>query len=92
MASLQQHSHSGTLPLDSGVCDFIVCPLYLLNLEVIACHSCHPSMSNGIQIGCRHDIGEGIVVGFDQEGLVPQLLLELWPTWGLRILTWGNGI
>ena len=60
-----------------GVGNLIVRPAHVLDLKVISCHSCHPFMSNGIQIGNHHDVGQRVIVSLDEEGLVLQVLLKL---------------
>ena len=60
-----------------GVGDLVIHPVYILDLEVVSSHCHHPPMSDGIQIGCRHDVGQQIVVGADEERLVLQILPKL---------------
>ena len=63
--------------LAEGIGDLVICPAYVLDLKVVSGHCHHPPMSDGIQIGCRHDIGQRIVVNADQEGLVLQIFPKL---------------
>ena len=60
-----------------GIGNLVIHPTYVLNLKVVSSHCHHPPMSDSIQIGHRHDIGQWIVVGADQEGLVLQILPKL---------------
>ena len=60
-----------------GVGDLVIRPVYVLDLKVVSSHCRHPPMSDGIQIGRRHDVGQRIVVSADQEGLVLQVLPKL---------------
>ena len=60
-----------------GVGDLVICPAYVLDLKVVSGHCRHPPMSDSIQIGCRHDVGQRIVVGADQEGLILQIFPKL---------------
>ena len=57
--------------------DLVICPTYILNLKVVSGHCHHPPMSDSIQIGCHHDVGERIVVSADQEGLILQIFPKL---------------
>ena len=57
-----------------GIGNLVIHPAYILDLKVVSSHCRHPPMSNGIQIGHRHDM---IVVGVDQEGLVLQIFPKL---------------
>ena len=49
-----------------GVGDLVIHPAYILDLEVVSSHCRHPPMSDGVQIGHRHDVGQRIVVGVDK--------------------------
>ena len=60
--------------LAEGVGNLVIRSAYVLDLKVVSSHCRHPPMSNGVQIGRCHDIGQRIVVGVDQEGLVLQVL------------------
>ena len=60
-----------------GVSNLVICPVYVLDLEVVSSHCRHPPMSDGVQIGRRHDVGQQIVVGADEERLVLQILPKL---------------
>ena len=60
-----------------GISDLVIHPAYVLDIEVVSSHCHHPPMSDGIQIGCRHDVGQRIVVSVDQERLVLQILPKL---------------
>ena len=60
-----------------GVGDLVIRPAHVLDLEVVSSHCRHPPMSNGVQIGHRHDVGQWIVVGADEERLVLQILPKL---------------
>ena len=60
-----------------GVGDLVICPAYVLNLKVVSGHCCHPPMSDNVQIGHHHDVGQRIVVGADQEGLILQIFPKL---------------
>ena len=60
-----------------GVGNLVIHPTYILDLEVVSSHCCHPPMSDGVQIECRHDVGQRIVVGADEERLVLQILPKL---------------
>ena len=60
-----------------GVSDLVIHPAYVLDLRVVSDHCRHPPMSDGVQIGCHHDVGERIVVGADQEGLILQIFPKL---------------
>ena len=60
-----------------GVGDLVIRPAYVLDLKVVSCHCRHPPMSDGIQIGRCHDVGQWIVVGGDQEGLILQIFPKL---------------
>ena len=60
-----------------GVCDLVIHPTCIFNLKVVSSHCRHPPMSDGVQIGHRHDVGQRIVVGADQERLVLQILPKL---------------
>ena len=60
-----------------GIGDLVIHPAYVLDLKVVSSHCRHPPMSDGIQIGCRHEIVQRIVVCVDQEGLVLQILPKL---------------
>ena len=48
-----------------GISDLVIHPVYVLDLKVESSHCHHPPMSDGIQIGHRHDVGQRIVVGAD---------------------------
>ena len=60
-----------------GVSDLVIRPAYVLDLKVVSGHCRHPPMSDGVQIGHCHDVGERIVVGADQEGLILQIIPKL---------------
>ena len=60
-----------------GVGNLVIRPTYILNLKVVSSHCLHPPMSDGIQIGHHHDVGQRIVVGADEERLVLQILPKL---------------
>ena len=60
-----------------GVGDLVIHPVYILDLEVVSSHCRHPPMSDGVQIGHHHDVGQRIVVGADEERLVLQILPKL---------------
>ena len=60
-----------------GVSNFVIHLAYVLDLKVVSSHCRHPPMSNGVQIGRRHDVGQRIVVGADQERLVLQIFPKL---------------
>ena len=60
-----------------GVGDFIVCPTYVFDLEVVSSHCRYPPVSDGIQVRRRHDIGQRVIVGPDEEGLVLRILPKL---------------
>ena len=60
-----------------GVGDLVICPAYVLDLKVVSGHCHHPPVSDGVQIGHHHDVGEQIVVGADQEGLILQIFPKL---------------
>ena len=60
-----------------GISDLVIRPAYVLDLKVVSSHCCHPPMCDGIQIGRHHDVGQRIVVGADQEGLVLQIFPKL---------------
>ena len=51
--------------LAEGVRDFVIGTTHLLDLKVVAHHHCNPPMSDSIQIGCQHDISEGVIVSLD---------------------------
>ena len=57
-----------------GIGDLVIHPAYVLDLKVVSSYCRHPLMSDGVQIGHRHDIGQRIVIAVDQEGLVLQIL------------------
>ena len=59
------------------VSDLVICPTYVLNLEVVSSHCRHPPMSDSVQVGRHHDVGQRIVVGADEERLVLQILPKL---------------
>ena len=60
-----------------GVSDLVIRPAYIVDLEVVSSHCCHPPMSDGIQIGHLHEVSQWIVVGVDEERLVLQILPKL---------------
>ena len=60
-----------------GIGDLVIRPAYVLDLEVVSSHCHHPPMSDSIQIGRRHDVGQWIVVSADEERLVLQILPKL---------------
>ena len=60
-----------------GVHDLVIHPEPVFDLKVVSSHCCHPPMSDGVQIGHRHDVGQRIVVSADQERLVLQILPKL---------------
>ena len=60
-----------------GVGDLVIHPAYILDLEVVSSHCRHPPMSDGVQIGRRHDVGQRIVIGSDEERLVLQIFPKL---------------
>ena len=60
-----------------GIGDLVIRPVYVPNLKVVSGHCRHPPMSDGVQIGHRHDVGQRIVVSADQEGLILQIFPKL---------------
>ena len=60
-----------------GIGDLVIRPAYVLDLKVVSGHCRHPPMSDGVQIGHRHDVGQWIVVGADQKGLILQIFPKL---------------
>ena len=60
-----------------GISDLVIHPMYVLDLKVVSGHCRHPPMSDSIQIGRCHDVGQRIVVGADQEGLILQIFPKL---------------
>ena len=60
-----------------GVGDLVIHPTYVFDLEVVSGHCRHPPVSDGIQVRHRHDIGQWVIIGADQEGLVLQILPKL---------------
>ena len=60
-----------------GVGDLVIRPVYVLDLKVVSGHCRHLPVSDGVQIGRRHDVGQQIVVGADPEGLILQIFPKL---------------
>ena len=60
-----------------GVGDLVIRPAYVLDLKVVSSHCRHPPMSDSIQIGHHHDLGQRIVVDADEERLVLRILPKL---------------
>ena len=53
-----------------GVGYLVVRPAYILDLEIVPYHCRYPPVPNSVQIGCRQDIGQRVIVGSNKEGLV----------------------
>ena len=51
--------------------------MYVLDLEVVPHHCRYPPVPNSVQIGHRQDIGQWVIVGSNEEGLVLQILPKL---------------
>ena len=60
-----------------GVGDLVVCPMYVLDLKVVSSHCPYPLVPDGVQVRHHHDIGERVIVGPDEEGLILQILSKL---------------
>ena len=60
-----------------GIGDLVVHPMHILDLDVLTRHCRHPSVSNSVQVGHCHDIGQRVIVGPYKEGLILQILPKL---------------
>ena len=66
-----------------GSMGYIICPPCAISCHFLAIKTpvlwfaSYPAVSNCVQIGCGHHVGEQVIVRLHLEGLVLQVLLEL---------------
>ena len=68
-----QSSHD----LAQHICHSVITSFLVFQFEVEPCKGSHPSVTSGIEVRCHHYVSQGIVICLYQEGLIGQVLLEM---------------
>ena len=63
--------------LAQHVCHSVIMPLLIFHLKIEMLKGSYPLVASGTKVQCHHYVSQGVVICLYQEGLIEQVLLEM---------------